>query len=152
MERSGTVSATNQESLGLMWMAIVIGIGVVSLIVAVFIAKMVLKKDTGTDAMRAISDAIREGAEAFMSRQYRTIGVLAGVLAVVIFVLYGFVRELNSVEKAQGLSTMGLAIATVVSFILGALCSAVSGYIGMWIAIRTNIRTASAGARSRAFS
>ena len=85
----------------------VIGIGVVSLIIAVIIAQMVLKKDTGTDAMRAISDAIREGAEAFLRRQYRTIGMLSIVLAVVIFVLYGFVRELNNVEKAQGLSTMG---------------------------------------------
>ncbi len=138
----------SQGMSGGMWMAVVLGIGVVSLIIAVIIAQMVLKKDTGTDAMRLISDAIREGAEAFMSRQYRTIGLLSIVLAVVIFVLYGYVRELNSVEKTQGLTTMGLAIATVIAFILGALCSAVSGYIGMWIAIRTNIRTASAARTS----
>ncbi len=130
------------------WMIVVLGASALSLIVALAIARWVLARDTGTDAMRKISDAIREGAEAFMSRQYRTIGMLSILLAVIIFVLYAFVRDLNSAEKLQGLTTMGLAVAVVLSFILGALCSAVAGYVGMWIAIRTNIRTASAARSS----
>ena len=64
-----------------------------SLFVAGFLASWVLKKDTGTAPMRAISDAIKQGAEAFLRRQNRTIGFLAVVLAVVIFLLYGFVRS-----------------------------------------------------------
>ena len=63
-----------------------------SLFVAGFLASWVLKKDTGTAAMRAISDAIKEGAEAFLRRQNRTIVMLAVLLAVVIFLLYAFVR------------------------------------------------------------
>ncbi|MHB8419243.1 MAG: sodium-translocating pyrophosphatase [Myxococcales bacterium] len=130
------------------WMAIVLGTSVLSLLIAVVIARMVMAKDTGTDAMRAISDAIREGAEAFMRRQYRTIGGLSVVFAALIFVLYAFVRELNRVEQAQHFTQLGLAVATVASFVLGALCSAIAGYLGMWIAIRSNIRTASAARTS----
>ena len=63
-----------------------------SLFVAGFLASWVLKKDTGTAAMQEISNAIKEGAEAFLRRQNRTIGLLAVLLAVVIFLLYGFVR------------------------------------------------------------
>ncbi|MHB1843428.1 MAG: sodium-translocating pyrophosphatase [Deltaproteobacteria bacterium] len=129
-------------------MAIVLGTSLLSLVVALIIAKAVLAKDTGTDAMRAISDAIREGAEAFMSRQYKTIGGLSLVFGGVIFVLYAFVRNLNLEEQHQHLTQMGLAIATVVAFLLGALCSGIAGYIGMWVSIRTNIRTASAARSS----
>ena len=130
------------------WMAIVLGTSLLSLVVAGVIAKMVLAKDTGTEAMRAISDAIREGAEAFMSRQYKTIGWLSLVFGGVIFALYAFVRQLNLEEQHQRLTQMGLAIATVVAFLLGALCSGIAGYIGMWVSIRTNIRTASAARSS----
>ncbi len=130
------------------WMAMVLGVSLLSLVVAVFIARAVMAKDTGTPAMRAISDAIKEGAEAFMSRQYKTIGALALALAALIFVLYAFVRHLNLEEQHQHLDQMGLALATVFAFILGALCSAVSGYVGMWISIRSNIRTASAARTS----
>jgi len=131
-----------------MWMVIVLGVSLLSLVVAILIARWVLAKDTGTPAMRAISDAIREGAEAFLSRQYKTIGYLAIVLAVVIFVLYAFVRELNAEEQRQHLTQMVLAISTVISFILGALCSGIAGYVGMWVSIRANIRTASAARTS----
>ena len=142
------MSVQSQELSAIVWMAIVLGTSVLSLVVAVIIGRMVLGKDTGTEAMRAISDAIREGAEAFMSRQYKTIAGLSVAFGGVIFVLYAFVRQLNRVEQAQGFSQMGLAVATVASFLLGALCSGVAGYLGMWIAIRTNIRTASAARSS----
>ena len=60
-----------------------------SLFVAGYLASWVLKRDQGTAPMQAISNAIKEGAEAFLRRQNRTIGALAVLLAVVIFVLYG---------------------------------------------------------------
>ncbi|HUB08294.1 MAG TPA: sodium-translocating pyrophosphatase [Myxococcales bacterium] len=142
------MSVQSQEMSAMVWMAIVLGASILSLLIAVLVARMVMAKDTGTDTMRSISDAIREGAEAFMSRQYKTIGWLAVILAAIIFVLYAFVRQLNRVEQAQHFTQMGLAIATVASFILGALCSAIAGYLGMWIAIRSNIRTASAARTS----
>jgi K(+)-stimulated pyrophosphate-energized sodium pump len=129
-------------------MVFVLGVSLLSLVAAILIAKAVLAKDTGTPAMRAISDAIKEGAEAFLSRQYRTIGWLALALAVVIFVLYAFVRQLNAEEQRLHLTQMALAFSTVISFILGALCSGIAGYVGMWVSIRANIRTASAARTS----
>jgi K(+)-stimulated pyrophosphate-energized sodium pump len=129
-------------------MVIVLGVSLLSLVAAILIARWVLAKDTGTPEMRAISDAIREGAEAFLRRQYKTIGILAVALAVVIFVLYAFVRGLNAEEQRQHLTPMVLAFSTVTSFILGALCSGIAGYVGMWVSIRANIRTASAARTS----
>src|SRR5215471_16046443 len=117
-----------------------------SLVVAGFLASWVLKRDTGTTAMQAISNAIKEGAEAFLRRQNRTIGMLAVLLAALIFVLYGFVRGHHSFDPVS--TTLSLAFWTTLSFVLGAACSVIAGYIGMWVSIRTNIRTASAARSS----
>src|ERR1051326_7034096 len=119
----------------------VIAISFASLLFAGYLARFVLKRDTGTPAMQAISNAIKEGAEAFLARQNKTIVLLAVVLAALIFILYGFVRTPNPADPAPPLE---LAFWTTLSFILGALCSVVAGYIGMWVSIRANIRTASA--------
>ncbi|MDP9130546.1 MAG: sodium/proton-translocating pyrophosphatase, partial [Candidatus Binatota bacterium] len=119
----------------------VIVISCLSLAFAVYLARQVLSKDTGTQKMRDISDAIKEGAEAFMSRQNRTIVILSAVLAVLIFVLYAYVR---TPSKADSVPPMETAFWTTLSFVLGAACSLIAGYVGMWVSIRANIRTASA--------
>jgi K(+)-stimulated pyrophosphate-energized sodium pump len=118
-----------------LWIAM--GVGVLALVAAAVLAKSVIAMDTGTPAMRVISDAIREGAEAFLRRQYRTIGVIALVLAVVVFAGYSFSPR-----------TQAYAGKTVVSFLVGAICSALAGYTGMYVSIRANIRTASAARSS----
>jgi K(+)-stimulated pyrophosphate-energized sodium pump len=87
--------------------------------------------------MRAISDAIREGAEAFLRRQYRTIGAIALVLAVLVFFGYHLSPR-----------TAPFALKTVISFLVGAVCSGLAGYTGMYCSIRANIRTASAARTS----
>jgi K(+)-stimulated pyrophosphate-energized sodium pump len=125
--------------------AIVMGISLLSLAVAGWLINWVLAKDTGTDEMRKISDAIKSGAEAYLRRQNYTIISLSSVLAVVIFVLYAFVRKHNEHDPA---SPMVLALCTTASFVAGAACSLIAGYIGMWVSIRTNIRTASAARTS----
>jgi K(+)-stimulated pyrophosphate-energized sodium pump len=117
-----------------------------SLFVAGYLASWVLKKDTGTAAMQAISNAIKEGAEAFLRRQNRTIVVLAVLLAAVMFLLYGFVRGHHDFDPVP--TALRLAFWTTLSFVLGALCSLIAGYVGMWVSIRTNIRTASAARSS----
>jgi len=109
-----------------------------ALVMAGYLAKYVLQQDSGTPEMRAIADAIREGAEAFLRRQYRTIGVMTISLAVVMFIGYGLSRSWE------------LSLKTTVAFLLGAGCSALSGYIGMYISIRANVRTASAARTSLA--
>ncbi|HEY0459800.1 MAG TPA: sodium-translocating pyrophosphatase [Pyrinomonadaceae bacterium] len=124
---------------------LVLGISVLAILFALFLVKNVLARDTGTPEMQAISDAIKEGAEAFLARQNKTIGTLAVVVAALLFLLYAFLRPIS---KYDPLSPYALAGWTIGSFIFGAACSVIAGYIGMWISIRTNIRTASAAVRS----
>ena len=126
-------------------LAVVFGISLLALGVAYWLIQWVLGRDTGTAEMRKISDAIKSGAEAFLRRQNKTIGWLAVILAAIIFLLYGFVRSHQEHDPA---SPMTLAVVTTLSFVIGAACSVIAGYIGMWVSIRTNIRTASAARTS----
>src|ERR687898_55561 len=121
--------------------AFVIAVSFLSLVFAVYLARWVLARDTGTPKMREISDAIKEGAEAFLSRQNRTIILMSAMLAALIFFLYAYVRTPN---PADPVPPVQLAFWTTASFVLGALCSVTAGYIGMWVSIRANIRTAAA--------
>ncbi|MES2391781.1 MAG: sodium-translocating pyrophosphatase [Acidobacteriota bacterium] len=120
-----------------MWLWIAIGVGVVALLAAFLLSKSVLAGDTGTPEMRVISDAIREGAEAFLARQYKTIGILAVVISVIVFLGYNFSPRTHDV-----------AVKTVVAFLVGAICSGLAGFTGMYVSIRANIRTASAARTS----
>jgi K(+)-stimulated pyrophosphate-energized sodium pump len=117
-----------------------------SLFVAGYLIRWVLRRDTGTAPMQAISNAIKEGAEAFLRRQNRTIGLLAVLLAAVIFVLYAYVRSHHEFDPVP--TAFLLAFWTTLSFVLGAACSVIAGYVGMWVSIRANIRTASAARTS----
>jgi K(+)-stimulated pyrophosphate-energized sodium pump len=119
------------------WLWIAMGVGVLALIAAFALAKMVLAADTGTAEMQAISNAIREGAEAFLARQYKTIGILAVVIAVIVFCGYNFSPRTHDV-----------ALKTVIAFLVGAICSGLAGFTGMYVSIRANIRTASAARNS----
>jgi len=127
-------------------LAIIFGCSIFGLLFAIWLVKWLLAKETGTPEMRTISDAIKDGAEAFLSRQNRTILVLAGALALVIFVLYGYVRSHHSFDPTD--TALQLATWTTLSFAFGAACSVLAGYVGMWVSIRTNIRTASAARSS----
>jgi len=130
-----------QDSLSLSegrgWLGVALVISALALMVAAGFAWWVLRADTGTEGMRAISDAIREGAEAFLSRQYRTIALMSLVLAALIY--FGY--------RASD-ANAPLAVKTVISFLLGAFCSGLAGFTGMYVSIRTNIRTASAARTS----
>src|SRR5881628_1039315 len=123
---------------------LVLTISVLSLVVAGFLARHVLAADTGKPEMRAISDAIREGAEAFLRRQYRTIGIFAVVAAAIIFAFYFANSDVKNIAEMG----RGTAFRITLSFLVGALCSAIAGYIGMFVSIRANIRTAAAAMRS----
>ena len=114
--------------------ALVLVISVLSLGFAGYLAGHVLGKGTGTEAMQNISNAIREGAEAFLSRQNRTIGMFALVLGALIFLLYAFVRTPSSHDPV---GPVELAFWTTLSFGLGAVCSIIAGYVGMWVSIRS---------------
>ena len=119
------------------WLSLVVVLSALSLGVAVLLTIYVLRQDTGTAQMRDISNAIKEGAEAFLRRQYTTIGGLTVVLAAIIFLGYW-----------QGKGDLTIAWRTTVAFIVGALFSAIAGFSGMFVSIRANIRAASAARTS----
>lgn len=126
-------------------LGLILGIAVIGLAFAAGLVRVVLARPTGTDEMRKVSDAIRAGAEAFLRRQNRTIAMWAAAGACLLFLVYGFVRKPQSFDPA---GRFELAIWTAVSFALGAGCSVLAGYVGMWIAARSNIRTAAGAQRS----
>ena len=127
-----------------MELTLILSISVLGLLFAAYLIRDVLRRDTGTAKMREISDAIKAGAEAFLSRQYRTIIYLSVALACVIYILYAFVRAQNAHDPA---GPAALALWTTLSFVFGAACSVAAGYMGMWVAIRANIRTAAGAVR-----
>ncbi|MGZ3610561.1 MAG: sodium-translocating pyrophosphatase [Ktedonobacteraceae bacterium] len=119
-------------------------IGLLAVAFAAYLARYVLSKDTGTPAMQKVADAIFKGAMAFLNRQYRTIATLAIVAAIVVglvLALLGLTTKSNAIDWSLGWHTS-------LAFLIGALCSGVSGYIGMYVAVRSNSRTASAATRS----
>ena len=106
---------------------------------AYMLQKGVLAKDEGTEKMQAISVAIREGANAYLTRQFRTIGVFVLILTVVLLPL--------EVGDPLNFSPLTIRIARSLAFLLGAGFSAAVGYIGMGLAVRANVRVASAARR-----
>jgi K(+)-stimulated pyrophosphate-energized sodium pump len=108
---------------------------------AYWLARDVLSRDTGTPEMRQVGDVIYEGAVAFMRRQYTTILALALVTAVVLAVVIG---AFDHFPEAEGVSSRANGIFTGVAFLVGAGLSALSGVIGMWVAVRSNTRVAAA--------
>ncbi|XP_066356101.1 pyrophosphate-energized membrane proton pump 3 isoform X1 [Miscanthus floridulus] len=118
-----------------------------SLFFSLYLTKWVLAKDEGPPEMSEISDAIRDGAEGFFRTQYGTISKMAFILAFVILGIYLF-RTTTPQQEASGLGRATLAYITVASFLLGALCSGIAGFVGMWVSVRANVRVSSAARRS----
>ncbi len=121
--------------------------GITAILFAGYLARDVLSRDTGTQAMVDVADTIREGADAFVRRQYSTIAILAVVASVVIGVVIALV-EGPAVADVPGLAGVPIGILTGIAFLVGAGCSMLAGIIGMTISVRSNVRTAAAARRS----
>ncbi|HKG18746.1 MAG TPA: sodium/proton-translocating pyrophosphatase, partial [Candidatus Limnocylindrales bacterium] len=121
--------------------------GVVAVLFALYLARDVLSRDKGPQAMQDVADTIREGADAFVKRQYSTIAILAVVAAVIIGVVIAIV-ETRQVADVPDLAGAPIGIMTAFAFLVGAACSMLSGIIGMFISVRSNVRTAAAARRS----
>ncbi|MEE6281512.1 sodium-translocating pyrophosphatase [Georgenia sunbinii] len=118
------LSATSLTIVG-----IITGIGAVALIIAVMLRRQVLAADPGSTGMGDIARAIQEGAAAYLNRQLRTLVLFVVVVFGLLFLLPG-----------DGGVKAGRAIA----FVFGAGFSAAIGYLGMWLAVRANVRVAAA--------
>ncbi len=120
--------------------------GVAAILFALYLARDVLSRDKGPKAMQDVGDMIFEGAVAFIRRQYTTIAGLALVGAVVIFLVITLfeTREVADTD----IFGVDLGIRTGIAFLVGAVCSMASGIIGMYISVKSNVRTAAAARRS----
>src|SRR3984893_7769112 len=125
---------------------------VLAILVGLFLMKGVLAEDEGTPKMREIAKAIQEGAMAYLRRQFKTIAVILIPLAAIVFITS------TSVKKAGGVEALSFAQSGIFrtgAFILGCFMSGLTGFIGMSLAVRGNVRTAAAaksGSMPRALS
>ncbi|MEX2203174.1 MAG: sodium-translocating pyrophosphatase [Actinomycetota bacterium] len=120
---------------------VIFGISLVALVFAYYLVREVLSAPEGSEKMKEIALAIQVGAKAYLNRQFRTVGVFMGLLTVVLF----FALPVS--ENAAHGETF-IRVGRSVAFILGAGFSAITGYTGMWLAVRANVRTANAARES----
>ena len=109
---------------------LIVGCGVLAIVYGIWAIQSVLSADSGSKKMQEISEAVREGAQAYLKRQYTTISIVG----VVIFAIIGF--------------TLGWLVA--IGFAIGALLSGATGFIGMNVSVRANVRVAQAATKSLA--
>ena len=105
-----------------LWLSI--GAGALAVLFGIISTQWIIKQPTGSSRMQEIQAAIQEGANAYMNRQYTTIGAVG----VVLFFVLGF----------------ALSWPTAIGFAIGAILSGLAGYIGMFVSVRANVRTAQA--------
>jgi len=117
------------ESIFVVWMA-VIG-AICALAYAAFLTHQVSSADPGTERMKEVARAIREGAMAFIAREYKTLAVFVVIVAFIFAII-----------------NKGAVRLVAVSFMIGAFCSALAGYLGMRVATKANVRTANAARES----
>ncbi|HEV1992415.1 MAG TPA: sodium/proton-translocating pyrophosphatase, partial [Candidatus Dormibacteraeota bacterium] len=98
--------------------------GLAAVVFAIALIFLVLRLPTGNDRMREIAAAIQEGASAYLNRQYMVIAIIGVIIAIVIGLFINWT--------------------TATLFVVGAVLSAAAGYVGMNIAVRSNLRTAEA--------
>src|SRR4029450_2107252 len=113
-------------NMNTLWM--IVGCGVLAIVYGIWATQSVMSADPGSKKMQEISEAVREGAQAYLRRQYATIGVVG----IVVFLIIGF--------------TLGWLVA--VGFAVGAILSGATGFIGMNVSVRANGRVAQAATTS----
>ncbi|MBA4392779.1 MAG: sodium-translocating pyrophosphatase, partial [Desulfobacca sp.] len=103
--------------------------GAAGVLYALVTAAWVVKQDAGSKRMQDISNAVKEGAYAFLAREYKTVAVVAAVLVVIIALI------------------PALGMWTAIGFIIGTVGSAFAGFVGMYVTVRANVRTTQAASK-----
>ena len=129
------------------WAVLLLSAAAALLAIAVgfFLVKSVMAADEGSPKMKEIAKAIQVGALAYLKRQFKTIGLILVPLAVIVFLTSTAIQkpEVNGVSE-EALSFVQSGLFRTIAFVLGCLASGLTGYIGMTLATRGNVRTAAA--------
>src|SRR3954449_5753836 len=132
------------------WLLFSAATAVLALLVGFYLMKGVLAADQGTPTMIEIASAIQEGAMAYLRRQFKTIAVILIPLAIVVFVtstevVKPLIHEGQRVTYgSEGLTYLQSGLFRTLAFIAGCVMSGLTGFIGMSLAVRGNVRTAAA--------
>ena len=117
---------------------------VLAIAVGFYLARLVMAADEGTPKMKEIALAIQEGANAYLKRQFKTIILILIPLAAIVFITSTAILKGEGAGATEALSFMQAGIWRTIAFILGCAASGFTGYIGMTLATRGNVRTAAA--------
>ncbi len=126
----------------------ILGVAILGLLYAVYLTRQILAEDTGNAQMREISESIRLGAVAYLSKQLRTITIFIAILTVALFGSAALITQLPKYVTDAGFSTMQIALGRAGAFLMGSLFSLAVGQIGMRMAVLANVRVAAAATRS----
>ena len=139
------VNASSNE-----WLAVwgIMGVAILGLLYAVFLTRQILGEDTGTAQMREISESIRQGAVAYLSKQLRTIIVFIAILMVALFGSAALITQLPKYVTDAGFGSLQIALGRAGAFLMGSLFSLSVGQLGMRMAVLGNVRVAAAATRS----
>jgi len=129
MLHSAVTTSLEISSSNLITVFVIGVIAVLALAMSWYLRKQVLKEREGSAKMQEIAGAVQEGASAYLNRQFRTLAVFAAVVFALLFLLPG---------------DTGVRVGRSLFFLVGAGCSATIGYMGMWLAVRANVRVAHA--------
>ncbi len=128
------------------WLYVGIAGGVISIAVAIYLYFWVMRQDPGSERAQKVASWIRSGANTYLKRLYTALASLALILGIVIALIFSF--------NFENLATTGIVIEPgsgaimAACFVVGALCSAIAGYMGMRVAVEANVRTATAAQKS----
>ncbi|MFL6043848.1 MAG: sodium-translocating pyrophosphatase [Propionibacteriaceae bacterium] len=130
------VTSLNLSGVNLTFVAAVGVIALIALVMAMIFRREVLAANDGTPNMQSIARGVQEGASAYLGRQFRTLSIFA--------VAAFFLLLLLPVHASADFSSLTLRICRSVAFLAGAVFSALIGFLGMWLAVRANVRMAAA--------
>ena len=135
-QEGGTIDATFRGfEINSLW--VILGVSVLALGVAYVLMRGVLAAPEGTDRMRDIARAIQVGSKAYLNRQFRTVGAFLVVLTIALFFIL-------PAEATEAHSAFSIRLGRSIAFLMGAVFSATTGFAGMWLAVRGNVRVANA--------
>jgi K(+)-stimulated pyrophosphate-energized sodium pump len=130
------VTPINLSGVNLTLVAVVGVIALIALVMAMIFRREVLAAGDGTANMQSIARGVQEGASAYLGRQFRTLSVFAVAAFCLLLLL--------PVHASEDFSSLSLRISRSVAFLAGAFFSALIGFLGMWLAVRANVRVAAA--------